>query len=408
MAKQTFTTGQVLTAAQVNALQTNDFNQTVSAKTASYILVAADKGTRIEFNTSGSVTCTVNNGLFDAGDTVFIQNTGVGVVTITAGTATVNTSATLTVNQYEGGVLYFVSASAAIWFEYASAATGDITGITTGATSGLTGGVTSGTADLKLNTAAKGDLLVGTGAGTVSALTVGTNNQYILADSTQSTGLRYGSSPQSLLTATGDLLYASAANTPARLGIGSSNQVLTVSGGVPTWATASSGGYTQLATGTFSGTVVTLSSISSSYQNLVLVISGATWGTGVNDIGIRFNNDATSIYKEYVTGARGTSSSAQVAETWNASGENIGRVQLGSAWNNTNGKNHHILTFKDYTTAKYPIIEWQGVYENAAGFVSLGLGTWTYDSSSVINRIDIQTSATYTFSGGTYTLYGVK
>ena len=64
MAKQTFTTGQVLTAAQMNSLQSNDFNQTVSVKTAAYTLVAADKGTRIEFNTSGSVTCTVNTGLF--------------------------------------------------------------------------------------------------------------------------------------------------------------------------------------------------------------------------------------------------------------------------------------------------------------------------------------------------------
>ena len=44
-----------------------------------------------------------------------------------------------------------------------------------------------------------------------------------------------------LTTTTGDIIYASAANTPARLGIGSTNQVLTVSGGVPTWATASSG-----------------------------------------------------------------------------------------------------------------------------------------------------------------------
>jgi hypothetical protein len=191
MAKQTFTTGQVLTAAQVNALQTNDFNQTVSAKTASYVLVAADKGTRIEFSTSGSVTCTVNTGLFDAGDTVYIQNTGAGVLTITAGTATVNTSASLTVNQYEGGVLYFVSASSAIWFEYASTATGDITGITTGATSGLTGGVTSGTADLKFNTTAKGGLLVGTGAGAVTELTVGSNNTVLTADSTTASGLKW-------------------------------------------------------------------------------------------------------------------------------------------------------------------------------------------------------------------------
>jgi len=44
-----------------------------------------------------------------------------------------------------------------------------------------------------------------------------------------------------LLTTTGDTYYASAAGTPARLGIGSTDQVLKVSGGVPTWATPSSG-----------------------------------------------------------------------------------------------------------------------------------------------------------------------
>jgi hypothetical protein len=37
------------------------------------------------------------------------------------------------------------------------------------------------------------------------------------------------------------MIYASAANTPARLGIGSTGQVLTVSGGIPTWAAASGG-----------------------------------------------------------------------------------------------------------------------------------------------------------------------
>lgn len=43
-----------------------------------------------------------------------------------------------------------------------------------------------------------------------------------------------------LLTTTGDTYYASAAGTPARLGIGSTGQVVTVAGGVPTWATPSS------------------------------------------------------------------------------------------------------------------------------------------------------------------------
>jgi hypothetical protein len=51
-----------------------------------------------------------------------------------------------------------------------------------------------------------------------------------------------------LVTTTGDLIYASSANTPARLGIGSTGQVLTVSGGVPSWAAASTGKIAQLVT----------------------------------------------------------------------------------------------------------------------------------------------------------------
>lgn len=40
-----------------------------------------------------------------------------------------------------------------------------------------------------------------------------------------------------LLTTTGDTIYASGASTPARRAIGTTGQVLTVSGGVPVWAT---------------------------------------------------------------------------------------------------------------------------------------------------------------------------
>lgn len=120
MAKQTFTTGSVLTATQMNNLQANDYNWTVSQKTASYVLVAADAGTRIEMNAAGSTTVTVNTGLFTAGDSVIIQNIGAGTSTVTAGTATVNkaTNASLALAQYQGGTLYFVSASSAIFFPF--------------------------------------------------------------------------------------------------------------------------------------------------------------------------------------------------------------------------------------------------------------------------------------------------
>ena len=121
MAIQSFSVGQVLTAAQVNALQANDYNQTVNAKTASYTLVAADKGTRITMSSTSATTITVNTSLFSAGDTLFIQNLNTGVSTITAGTATVTTSASLALAQWEGGTLYFTSESAAIFIKGAGA-----------------------------------------------------------------------------------------------------------------------------------------------------------------------------------------------------------------------------------------------------------------------------------------------
>ena len=44
------------------------------------------------------------------------------------------------------------------------------------------------------------------------------------------------------MTTTGDTIYSSSGSTPARLGIGSTGQVLTVAGGLPSWATPSAGG----------------------------------------------------------------------------------------------------------------------------------------------------------------------
>lgn len=123
MAKQTFTTGQVLTAAQMTSLQqTAMLGGAASAKTASYTLVAADAGTSISMSNASATTITVNTSLFAAGDTVQITNLGAGVCTITAGTATVNSSASLALAQYESGTLVFTSTSAAIFIKGAGAA----------------------------------------------------------------------------------------------------------------------------------------------------------------------------------------------------------------------------------------------------------------------------------------------
>ena len=117
MAKQTFTTGQVLTAAQVTSLQATALGGgATTAKTTSYVLVAADAGTVVQMNSASATTITVNTALFAAGDTVTIQSVGSGVCTVTAGTATVSTSATLALKQYDAGTLYFNTTSAAFFF----------------------------------------------------------------------------------------------------------------------------------------------------------------------------------------------------------------------------------------------------------------------------------------------------
>ena len=141
MAKQTFTTGQVLTASQMTSLQQTAMGGgSATAKTASYTLVAADAGATVIMNSASATTITVNTSLFSAGDTVFIQNIGAGISTITAGTATVSTASTLALAQYESGTLYFTAAGVSIFSKAdgASAGGGGMTLLSTTSLSGTT------------------------------------------------------------------------------------------------------------------------------------------------------------------------------------------------------------------------------------------------------------------------------
>lgn len=108
-------------------------------------------------------------------------------------------------------------------------------------------------------------------------------------------------------TTLGDIEYRSAtANTNTRLGIGSTGQVLTVSGGVPTWATPAGGSdtWSLLSTVTLSGlSSTTISSITS--NKIILYLVGGRVSTGNPDIYVRPNNSTTAAnYKQtYVQNA---------------------------------------------------------------------------------------------------------
>ena len=94
---------------------------------------------------------------------------------------------------------------------------GDITGVTAG--TGISGGGTSGTVTVSIDTAVTADL---TTAQTMTNKTLTTPKI-------------------SNYTTNGDLVYGTGSSVITRLGIGSTSQVLTVTGGVPVWATPAGG-----------------------------------------------------------------------------------------------------------------------------------------------------------------------
>lgn len=83
----------------------------------------------------------------------------------------------------------------------------------------------------------KGDIIVY--STTNIRLPVGSDGQILTADSTQTSGLKWGSALTNPMTTAGDIIYENATPVPARLAIGTTGQVLTVSGGFPVWSNSS-------------------------------------------------------------------------------------------------------------------------------------------------------------------------
>jgi hypothetical protein len=240
-------------------------------------------------------------------------------------------------------------------FTWVTDAAGDITGVTAG--TGISGGGTSGTVTVTNSMAtaidAKGDLVAGTAADTFARVAVGTNGQVLIADSTQATGL--------------------------------------------TWGTPASGGMTLISTTALtSGSTITIGSIPGTYKNLFLVIQNSRLATNAG-LRFRFNSDSGTRYalqQAFNTGNTGFGANA------------VDMLQNGA---NATTQNGMITCFvPDYANT----VTWKQVEMNA--FVSASTATnfnWDknfgfYNQTSAITSIDLTTTST--FVAGSALLYGVS
>lgn len=118
MAKQTFSIGQVLEAADMTQLQAATWNLDTNTQTGTtYTLVAGDVGEYVTLNNASPITLTVPDAVFSTGDTVNLVQLGAGQVTIAAGSGvTLNSegSKLKLKGQYAVATILFTSASTAV------------------------------------------------------------------------------------------------------------------------------------------------------------------------------------------------------------------------------------------------------------------------------------------------------
>lgn len=198
-------------------------------------------------------------------------------------------------------------------------------------------------------------------------------------------------------TTLGDIEYrSSTANTNTRLGIGSTGQVLTVSGGVPTWAAAGGGSLTLLSTTSLSGSSTTISSISQSYYGLKFLVYGVNMSAD-NFFHVKINGTGGLIYELNGEGT-GSLTENNGNDLYFAGAATIKGGNSTNAW---------VVNIDDYaaTTNRKPF-DLHGTFTNSSNAIKTRLAQGTVYTDSAISSLQFNAnSGTFT---GTVKLYGVN
>jgi hypothetical protein len=272
-------------------------------------------------------------------------------------------------------------------YTWITAEIGDITAVTAG--TGLSGGGTSGAVSLAI------DSTVATLTGT-QTLTNKTLTSPVLTTPSISN-----------IDAKGDLLAGTADNTIARLAVGSNDQVLTADSSTATglkWAAGASGGMTLLSTTTLSGASTVISSISTSYKDLVIYVKDFYHSDNTVSYLLRMNNDSTTAnYQNFVNRGTGTTNGTYADDGIS------GMEGTGYGIKNTQNDNFSVIYIADYanTTTKKVINSMTGFIQSTGAKAITNITCYYAASPAAITSLGF-VPVNGTWSAGSVEIYGVK
>jgi hypothetical protein len=208
------------------------------------------------------------------------------------------------------------------------------------------------------------------------------------------------------MTTTGDMIYSSPGSTPVRLGIGSTSQVLTVAGGIPSWATPATPSAALTIAQIATGTMPAASSLSltglSSYDTLIVRLDGLTWATNNASIMVTINSDTGANY-ELVGGYNQTTFSTGYYST----ATNYFYAGFGAAsQTRTDTDNGRFYVFENCKAAGFTTATVQEKYLSSGGDTPNASSVGIYKSAAAVSSLQFKTSTGNNYTAGNYIIWG--